>query len=112
MSMNHIDGAKSALKKRPLRDLQCKEASPDSACCLNLHLELVAPLTSPGPDRVCHQSGPERVCLENLNALKHVQTSLNLLGNSPIVRSLFVISLAQSMSSSFFERLVMQGGKS
>jgi hypothetical protein len=28
MSMNHIDGAKVALKKRLLRDLQCKEASP------------------------------------------------------------------------------------
>jgi hypothetical protein len=45
-------------------------------------------------------------------ALKQVQTSLNMLGNSPIVWSLFVISLAQSMSKSFFDRLAMQGGQS
>jgi hypothetical protein len=45
-------------------------------------------------------------------ALKQVQTSLNMLGNSPIVCSLFVISLAQSMSRSFFDRLAMQGGQS
>jgi hypothetical protein len=43
-------------------------------------------------------------------ALKQVQTSLNMLGNSPIVCSLLVISLAKSLSRSFFKRLAMQGG--
>jgi hypothetical protein len=33
------------------------------------HLELVAPQSSPGPHKVCHQSGPERVCFENLHML-------------------------------------------
>jgi hypothetical protein len=54
----------------------------------------------------------ENVLWKLAYALKQVQTSLNMLRNSPIVCSLFVFSRAQSLSRSFFERLAMQEGQS